>query len=89
MKRQFIVQESDKIKREEFYDYINETYNLNNWYPFKKESFVNSNFPFVVDFKEKSFWICDSITCCACAASTNSIINIDEFKNLISINENI
>ena len=82
MRTQFIVEEHDKLKREQFYNYINDKYNFNNWYPFEKEEFIESNFPFVVDFKEKSFWIVDSITCCACAAQAKVIISIDEFKKM-------
>ena len=56
MKRtQFIVQETDKEKRSNFYDYINKKYKLKNEYPYTKELFVKSNFPFVVDFKERNF----------------------------------
>ena len=82
MKTQFIVQESNLKKREEFYDYINKTYNLNIEYPYYKEEFIKSNFPFVIDFKEKNLWICESITCCACAAQSKQIISIDEFMKI-------
>ena len=83
MRTQFIVQESNKRKREEFYNYIKETYNLSNWHPYDKEKFINNKFPFVIDFKDNSFWICDSITCCACAAQAGIIQSIDEFKKTI------
>lgn len=83
MKKQYIVKESDKKKREDFYNYIKKTYNLLNYYPFYKERFVNNSFPFVVDFDDNSFWICESITCCACAASQNVMYTIDEFKKLV------
>jgi hypothetical protein len=83
MKRtQFIVQETDKEKRSDFYDYINKKYKLKNEYPYTKELFVKSNFPFVVDFKERNFWVCDSVTCCAAAASAHVIISIEEFKKI-------
>ena len=80
MRTQFIVSESDLSKREEFYDYIIDSYDLKIWYPYKKEKFVNNNFPFVIDFEEKSFWICESVTCCACAAQAKVLFTIDEFK---------
>ena len=48
----------------------------------EKELFIDSIFPFVVDFKEKSFWICESVTCCAAAAACGSIINSEEFKKV-------
>ena len=79
-KTQFIVNAAGKEKRKVFYEYIGNTYKLDKYYPFFKRRFINSNFPFVIDFKEKSFWICDSITCCACAAQTNNIFTIDQFK---------
>ena len=82
MRTQFIVQEANKRKRKAFYNYINAKYDLTNWYPFEKAAFIKSGFPFVVDFKEKSFWICDSITCCACAAQAKVIYSIDEFQDL-------
>ena len=80
MRTQFIVQEKDKYKRKLFYNFIHETYNLKICYPFDKDKFIESKFPFVIDFKDNSFWISDSITCCAAAAQTNSIYSIDEFK---------
>ena len=82
MRTQFIVQEHTKEKREEFYDYIINNYNFKIHYPFEKELFIDSIFPFVVDFKEKSFWICESVTCCAAAAACGSIINSEEFKKV-------
>lgn len=81
MKRtQFIVKVAGKEERKAFYEYIMNTYKVEKWYPFFKRKFINNSFPFVVDFKEKSFWICDCITCCACAAQTNNIFTIDQFK---------
>ena len=81
MKRtQFIVQEENKNKRGKFYDYITNKYELKILYPYYKESFVKSNFPFVVDFKERNFWVCESVTCSAAAASAHVIISIEEFK---------
>ncbi len=80
MNRQYIVQEDDKKKRKEFYEYVVESFNLTKSYPHFKKEFIKSNFPFVVDFDENNFWICDSITCCACAAQNHRIISIDEFK---------
>ena len=82
MRTQFIVKDSDKTKRKEFYDYIKKTYNLNNSYPYFKKNFIKNDFPFVIDFKENSFWICESVTCCAAAAQNGAIITIDEFKRL-------
>ncbi len=87
MRAQFIVQESNKTKREEFYNYINETFDLDICYPYDKELFIKSNFPFVIDFKEHSLWICESIACCACAAGAKLIISINEFKNQLDNNQ--
>lgn len=80
MKKQFIVEEFDINKRKKFFDYIVNTYDLKLLYPFTRERFVSNRFPFVVDFAKKQFWICESITCCASAATCNSIISIEEFK---------
>ena len=82
MRTQYIVQETNHKKREEFYDYILKNYDLKIHYPFKKEFFIKSYFPFVVDFEDKSFWICENVTCCAAAAACGSIINIEEFKKV-------
>ena len=82
-KTQFIVSEGDKGKRKEFYEYIMKTYKLKKHYPFFKIKFINSNFPFVVDFKESGFWVCESVTCCACAAQQHVMISIYEFKRIM------
>ncbi len=79
MKKQFIVTEHDEIKRKKFYDYISDRYNLNICYPYIKDYFIKSEYPFVVDFKENKFWICESITCLACASQSGKIITIDDF----------
>ena len=80
MKTQFIVKESNKKNREEFYNYIKKQYELKNGYPYLKRLFINNSFPFVIDFKENSFWICESVTCCACASIQNVMYTIEEFK---------
>ena len=36
MRTQFIVRESDLVKREDFYNYIINSYDLNIWYPYEK-----------------------------------------------------
>ena len=82
MRTQFIVQEDDIKKREKFFDYIIDNYELKIHYPFKKELFVKSKFPFVIDFEDNTFWICNSIICCTCAAQNNSIFSIKQFKKL-------
>ncbi len=79
MRKQFIVTESDKSKREEFYYYIISKYKLDICYPYDKNRFIESNFPFVIDFKENSIWICNSITSLACASQSGKIITIDDF----------
>ena len=84
MKKQYIVNESNKVKRSYFFDYIIKKYNLKVEYPFIKEEFVSSNFPFVIDFNENIIWICNSITCCAISAQNHLIKTIDEFKKAIN-----
>jgi len=80
---QYIVNENDLLKREEFYNYILDNYNMKISYPFNKERFIDNHFPFVVDFNDNSFWICESVTCCAAAASNHAIITIEDFKKLV------
>jgi hypothetical protein len=83
MRTQYLISVSNKKEREIFYDYIDEKYNLVNSYPYGREEFISSIFPFVVDFKEKKFWVCESITCCACAASQKRILTVKEFKKIL------
>lgn len=86
MKRtQFIVKVAGNEERKAFHEYIMDTYKLEKWYPFFKRSFINNSFPFVVSFKEKSLWISESVTCCACTASQGVIYRVDQF-NAMTIN---
>lgn len=78
---QYMVQESDINKREIFFNYIINNYSLDIIH-FSKDRMINSHFPFIVDFDRNEFWVCESITCCACASQKNRIISIDEFMNL-------
>jgi len=81
MKKQYMIQEKDKQKRSDFIDYMNNHFHLKNHYT--KEEMISSNYPFVVDFKKKNFWICESITCCALAQQSHKIISIKEFISLL------
>lgn len=44
---------------------------------------IKSIFPFIVDLSTNEFWVCESITCCACASQNKQIISDDEFYELI------
>lgn len=78
MSKQFIVQETDYLKRRQFYEYITKKYNLK--VRMEKEEMIDNKFPFIVDFDDNTFWVCQSITCCAMAAQNKKIITIEEFK---------
>lgn len=78
MKNQFIIQEQDINKRKYFYSYIQAKYKLKN--NIKNNMIDNTKYPIVIDFNEKSFWLCTSITCCACLYQNNKIISIKDFK---------
>ena len=80
-KDQYIVSESDINKRVLFYEEVMNHFKLKVLLP--KEKMVNSKFPFVVDLIKKEFWVCDSITCCAAAASVGKIITTSDFKKLL------
>ena len=80
MKKQYIVSISGKKNRESFYEYITSNYDIKDLID---DNLIDGPFPFVVDFKENIFWICNSITCCACAAQNNQIISEKEFKKMI------
>ena len=77
-KEQYMVHDSDIFNRNAFYEYIINKYNL--LVRMERDKMIGSKFPFVVDFKDKSFWVCESVTCCACTAQKKKILTIDEFK---------
>ena len=79
MKGQFMVLAKDKKEWINFYSYILENFNLKDKIGLK----IDNHFPFVVDFDKKSIWICNSITCCACASQANKIISVDDFKKKV------
>ena len=83
MKKQYMVQEYGAKERWDFYNYIHDNYELEEHFFNLKEEIEESNFPFVVDFKTNLFWICNSITCCACAAQKKKIITALEFKKRV------
>ena len=64
MKTQFIIEEQCEEKRRYFYNYIHEKYNLED--KMSSKYMIGSKYPFVVDLKEKTLWVCTSITCLAC-----------------------
>ena len=79
MRKQYIVKCKDTTEREYFYNYLIS----NNFKPiekFKHQNFIDNIFPFVVE-PNNTFWICESITCCAAAASCGVIITVDEYFN--------
>ena len=82
MKKQFIVLEKDKDKRREFYYYIHNNYEFID-IDDKEGMIENSIFPFVVDFNNNTLWVCNSITCCACASQNGQLISIKEFKEKV------
>ena len=77
-KEQYMVHDSDIFNRNAFYEYIINKYNL--LVRMERDKMIGSKFPFVVDFKDKSFWVCESVTCCACAAQKKKILTIEQFK---------
>ena len=80
-KKQYFVQSKDKPKREVLFNYITKYTKMKT--KESKKDMMNSNFPFVVDYKTNHFWICNSITCCACAAQRNQIITVEEFMSMV------
>lgn len=86
---QYIVSPENKLKRDELYEYLDKNnYNFVD----DKEYYVDSNFPFVIE-ENKRVWICNSITCCACAAQAGQIINTEEYfkkvKNHLDYRTNV
>ena len=82
MKKQFIVQEHGIDARWDFYNYIHDNFSLYEYYDMTEEIEADK-FPFVVDFEDNSFWICSSVTCCACAAQRKQILPVDDFKEKV------
>ncbi len=82
MKNQFMVQECNVFEREKFYEYIHKKYKFKDSFYDMKKMVKKTKYPFIVDFYEKSFWICNSITCIACAVQNKQIISINEFKKI-------
>ena len=84
MEKQYIVQSHNTSERLCFYNYLI----TNGYVPvknFQNQNFINNNFPFVIE-ANRTFWICQSITCCAAAASCGAIISIDDYFNIIKQN---
>lgn len=85
MKKQYIVQSNNIDERKSFYNYL-----IDNGYKpkenFKNRNYINNHFPFVIEH-DKTFWISESITCCAAAYSCGAIITIDEYFNIIKENK--
>lgn len=79
---QYLVQSTNLEERNEFYNYL-----INNGYTpvnnLKKQTIINNKFPFVIE-ENNTFWICESITCCAVASSNGRIISIKEYFNNIN-----
>ena len=69
------------ILKDDAMELIDNNYKLNKY--FTKDYMIHSKFPFVIDFKDNSFWVCESITCCACAAQREKILTPREFFNKV------
>lgn len=83
MNKQYMVQVVGKEERLDFYNFI-----LNNFKIKRvesKKSMINSTFPFVVDFENNIFWVCNSITCCSLAQQNNKILSKNEFKKILCL----
>ena len=89
MKKQFTVQEHGVDKRWDFYNYIHDNFCLDDHFYDLVGEIETDKFTFVVDFSDNSFWICNSITCCACAAQKKLIITPSEFKEKVKIRKRI
>ncbi len=80
---QYIVSVKEN-KRREFYNYLIKK----GYKPIERhisDNYINNIFPFVIE-ENNTFWICESITCCACAVSQKRIINSEEFKKILKAN---
>ena len=41
---------------------------------------INSNYPFLINFKDSTLTVLESVTCLACASKNNMIISLKDFK---------
>jgi hypothetical protein len=82
MNTQHIVRCKDNSERKLLYNYL-----INNGYEpveiFKSQNFISNHFPFVIE-PNKTFWICESVTCCAAATSQGVMKTVDEFFDIIN-----
>ena len=86
MKRQYIV-ECKLDEREIFYNYLI----ISGYKPlknFNRQRFIDNHFPFVVE-PDNTFWICESITCCAAAKQSGVMISMDEFFECIKQKDSV
>ena len=86
MNRQYIV-ECKPNEREIFYNYLI----ISGYKPvenFKKQRFIDNHFPFVIE-PNNTFWICESISCCAAAKQIGVMISMDDFFECIKQKDNI
>lgn len=84
MKKQFIIQELNKERREQLINYILSHYKMKKNHGQSKEYMLNSKFPLVIDFEEKYFFALESITCCAIASQNKSIISFEQFLKYVN-----
>ena len=83
MNNQYIVNCRNVDERLVLYNYlINNNYQPVHIY----QDIINNKFPFVIE-SNNTFWICESITCCAAAVSCGVMITIEEFFNQINANK--
>lgn len=76
MNKQYFIIGND---RKEIYYYIHSKYNVID-YGRDKDYMCKSHYPFVLDLKNHTLSLLESITACACAAQNNKIIKFENFK---------
>ena len=81
MKKQVIVLCRDTNERKYLYNYL-----INNGFVSKekkrKKYYIDNYFPYVIE-PDNTFWICDSITCLACASSKKLIKTLKDYMNMV------
>ena len=73
---QYIVNESNSLKRKELIDFITSKIVLRSYETY--EELINSKFPIVLNFDDNTIWVCNSITSLVCAAQAHKILTLDE-----------
>ena len=79
----YLVTAHGLLERASLYDYLH-SLGYTDDKSFDRETMVNSTYPFGVCIKEKKLLIVESATICFLEQKNGRVINVDDFKKIIS-----